>query len=427
MELFRFFSSCVFTRGFGCSRIDRAMQRARRRNTAESRLKASEITKLPPGWHEDGGGLRLVAEPDREDGERGPRRWVLRVTINGRRHNRGLGSYPLVTLDNARDQAIAIRRAAREGRDLIREQKEQLARRVSFRQAFESTLAIRKKQLSNAKHLQQWTSTMATYVFPRIGDKPVSEVSQADVLGILEPIWFEKAETARRVLQRMDLVFESAIMHGWREKASPCVGIAAHLGVKNVSVEHHRALPYAEVADFIDGLRASPCEPATKLAFEWLILTATRSGETRGGRWSEVDAKNKLWTIPKERMKGEKVKRREHVVPLPKRCLEILKDARTLNPSSDLLFPGPRTGKELSDMALTKVLRDRGFADRATVHGFRSSFRDWATESAKVREVVAEAALAHSVKDKTEAAYRRAAYLDERRKLMQRWANYCLP
>src|SRR5262245_3382755 len=401
----------------------RATDRVRRRIRAEKRLKAKDLSKLAPGTHEDGGGLRLWVDPDHDDGTPGSRRWQLRVTINGRRLNRGLGTYPLVSLDDARDQAGDIRRAARAGRDLVAEEEAQRARSVSFRQAFEEMFDVRKKRLSNAKHLGQWTSTMETYVFPTIGKKAVSDVTHADILAILEPIWFEKAETARRVLQRLELVFRSAILRGQREKASPCIGIAEELGVKHVEVEHHRALPYAQVPLFIQVLRESPCKDVTKLAFEWLILTATRSGETRGARWSEIDGA--LWTIPKERMKGEKAKRREHVVPLPRRCLEIMKAARALNPSSELLFPGPRSGEELSDMALTKVLRDRGFSDVATAHGFRSSFRDWATESAKVREVVAEAALAHTVKDKTEAAYRRAAYLDERKKLMQRWARYC--
>jgi integrase len=397
------------------------MDRVRRRVRAEKRLKAKDLSKLTPGTHEDGGGLRLWVEPDKDDGTPGARRWQLRVTINGRRHNRGLGPYPLVSLDAARDQAGDIRRAARTGRDLIAEEEAQRARSVSFKKAFESMFELRKKHLSNAKHLAQWTSTMETYVFPTIGAKSVSDVTHADILAILEPIWFEKAETAKRVLQRLELVFRSAILRGQREKASPCIGIAEELGVKHLEVEHHRALPYANVPAWIQTLRESPCQEVTKLAFEWLILTATRSGETRGATWDEIDSKAALWTIPKERMKG----RREHVVPLSKRCLEILNEARALNPSSDLLFPGPRTGEELSDMALTKVLRDRGFADVATAHGFRSSFRDWATESAKVREVVAEAALAHTVRDKTEAAYRRAAYLDERKALMRRWARYC--
>jgi integrase len=396
------------------------MDRVRKRVRAEKRLKAKDLSKLAQGTHEDGGGLRLWVEPDKDDGTPGARRWQLRVTINGRRHNRGLGPYPLVSLDDARDQAGDIRRAARTGRDLIAEAEAQRAKSVTFKQAFESMFELRKKQLSNAKHLGQWTSTMETYVFPTIGKKAVSDITHADVLAILEPIWFEKAETAKRVLQRLELVFKSAILRGQREKASPCIGIAEELGVKNRDVEHHRALPYDEVPGFVRALRASPCREVTKLAFEWLILTATRSGETRGARWDEIDATAALWTIPRERMKG----RRDHVVPLSRRCLEILRAARRLRPGSDLVFPGSG-GEELSDMTLTKVLRDRGFADVATAHGFRSSFRDWATESAKVREVVAEAALAHTVRDKTEAAYRRAAYLDERKKLMQRWARYC--
>jgi integrase len=397
------------------------MHRVRNRVRGEKRLRAADVAKLAPGTHEDGGGLRLWVDPDRENGDRGPRRWQLRVTIAGKRYNRGLGSYPLVPLDMAREKATDIRRAAREGRDLIAEEEVKRVRSVSFQQAFGSMFDLRKKALSNAKHLQQWSSTMEAYVFPTIGEKPVADVTHADILAILEPIWFEKAETAKRVLQRMELVFKSAILRGQRERASPCVGVREELGVKHLDAEHHRALPYAEVSDFIQVLRASPSYEITQLAFEWLILTATRSGETRGARWDEIDRKAALWTIPKERMKS----RREHVVPLSKRCLEILKKAKALHPDSELLFPAPRNGEALSDMAFTKVLRDRGFADRATAHGFRSSFRDWATESAKVREVVAEAALAHTVKDKTEAAYRRAAYLDERRELMQRWASYC--
>jgi Phage integrase central domain/Arm DNA-binding domain len=206
----------------------------------------------------------------------GPRRWVLRVTINGRRHNRGLGPYPLVTLEKARDQATDLRRAARDGRDLISEQAAQRARSVTFRQAFETMFELRKQQLSNAKHLEQWPSTMKAYVFPRIGDKLVSDVTHADILAILESIWFEIPETASRVLQRLEAVFKSAILRGKREKASPCIGVAQELGVKHRTVEHHRALPYAEVPGFVRALRAFPSHPATKLAFEWLILTATR-------------------------------------------------------------------------------------------------------------------------------------------------------
>jgi integrase len=386
-----------------------------RRVRAEKRLKAKDIDKLPAGVHEDGGGLRLVVEPS------GSRRWVLRVTISGKRHNRGLGPYPLIMLDAARDSAIDMRRAAREGRDLARERRQQAARATTFRQAFDAFFELKRQGLSNAKHLAQWPATMETYVIPKIGSRPVGDVTHADILELLKPIWYAKPETAKRVLQRIEAVFKSAILRGQREKASPCIGVAQQLGTRHRKVEHHRALPYADVPAFIKLLRASSATPSTKLAFEWLILTTTRSGETRGAAWLEIDEANGLWLIPPSRMKAGV----EHVVPLSPRCLEIAKQARALNPKSVLLFPGPRTGEQLSDMTLTKVLRDLGFADRATAHGFRSTFRDWASEVDKCREVVAEAALAHAVRDKTEGAYRRATYPEERSALMIRWASFC--
>jgi integrase len=265
---------------------------------------------------------------------------------------------------------------------------------------------------------------MEAYVFPRIGDRSVSDITHAAVLAILEPIWFDKPETAKRVLQRLEAVFKSSILRGQREKASPCIGIAQELGRDHRDIQHHRALPYAEVPAFIQALRSCQSNSVTKLAFEWLILTATRSGETRGAAWHEIDEARALWVIPKERMKGRRKDRRGHVVPLSGRCLRIVQEARALNPDSELLFP--YTGARLSDMTLTKVLRDLKLADRATAHGFRSSFRDWATEVYRVREVVAQAALAHGVRDKAEAAYRRATYLDERRDLMNSWANFVL-
>jgi integrase len=265
---------------------------------------------------------------------------------------------------------------------------------------------------------------MATYVFPRIGNMPVAEVRHADVLAVLEPIWFDKPETAKRVLQRMESVFKSAILRGYREKASPCIGISQELGTRHHEVQHHRALPYTEVPAFIAMLRECTAAPVTKFAFEWLILTATRSGETRGAAWSEIDEAQALWTIPKQRTKARQV----HIVPLAQRCLEILAQARALNLDSALLFPGRRSRAALSDMTFANILHDLGFANQATAHGFRSSFRDWCTEAEQVREVVAEAALAHRVRDKTEAAYRRSTYFAERRQLMDNWAKFvCAP
>ena len=381
------------------------------RERAERRLKAKDIGKLGPGVHEDGGGLRLVVEPS------GARRWVLRVTIAGKRHSRGLGPFPLVPIDAARDQALDIRRAAREGRDLGAER---LAKATTFQQAFDEHFAHRQKGMSNPKHIWQWRAGIEAHAFPVIGDRPVAEITHDEIIAVVKPIWHQTPETARRVLQRLEIIFKLAISRGLRERASPCAGVSEDLGKQRDVVEHHRALPYAEVPAFIQNSARLSLAAVTKLAFEWLVLTASRSGETRGALWEEIRQADTTWVIPKERMKAEV----EHVVPLSARCLEIGAEARALNPGSALLFPGGY-GKPLSDMTFVKLLRDNGFGDKATAHGFRSSFRDWATEVDKVREVVAEAALAHKVRDKAEAAYRRTSYLDERRELMIRWASYC--
>jgi integrase len=388
----------------------------------EKRPRANDIAALPPGVHEDGGGLRLVVEPPRGK-KPGPRRWVLRVTIAGKRHNRGLGPYPLVNLDRARDAAGDIRRAAREGRDLITERRGAQARSVTFRQAHETMFAIRRQSLTSEHHIEHWLSTMENYVFPRIGHLLVSDIKHADILDVLNPVWFNRPQTASRVLQRMEAVFKSAIRHGHREKASPCDGAAAELGRQNHEVKHLRALPYAEVAAVLPKVRICNSSPTVKLAFEWLILTATRSGETRGARWDEVNERLALWTIPKERMKG----RREHIVPLSARCLEILEEARAIEPKSSLLFPSHQTGEALADVTLVSVLRNLGLKDRATVHGFRSSFRDWAAEQTSVPRAVCEAALAHRLKDRTEAAYHRTDLFNRRRDLMAQWAAFVGP
>ena len=383
-------------------------------------LPIKKLERLPPGWHSDGRGLYLLVTPA------GSRRWVLRIVVRGgTRREFGLGSLHEVSAEEARRKACEMRRTARMGRDPISERLALAGAKVTFKQAFESFFAIKRRSLANAKHLRQWPATMEAYVFPRLGSRPVADITSGEVLVVLEPIWHAKPETAKRVLQRMRAVFDAAILRNWRERASPCIGVVHALGgTGHRIVQHHRALPYNQVPAFVKLLRRCDARLETKLAFEWLILTATRSGETRGARRAEIDEGRAVWVIPKHRMKGSGGKRRDHHVPLSPRCLEILAEARALKPDGDLLFPSARTGKLLSDMAFTKVLRDLGLGTDATAHGFRSSFRDWASEVDKVREVVAEAALAHSVRDRTEGAYRRAAYLEERCGLMQRWAAY---
>jgi integrase len=378
-----------------------------KRIRAEKRLRAKDVGTLPAGVYEDGGGLRLLVEPS------GARRWVLRVTIAGKRCYRGLGPCHLVPLEKARDKATDIRRAAREGRDLVAQRRRE---GTTFRQAFEDHLEHRQKGMLNAKHAWQWRAGIEAHAFPVIGERPVSEITHDEIVAVLKPIWHETPETARRVLQRMEIIFKLAISRGLRERASPCTGVSEDLGKQRDMVEHHPAMPYAEVPAFIRTLRACSSRPVTKLALEWLVLTASRSGEARGARWEEIQGG--VWVIPPERMKA----RQEHAVPLSGRCIEILKEARILSPDGALLFPG-RQGKPLSDMALTQLMR-RLRLD-AVPHGFRSSFKDWAAEVAKVPDEVSEAALAHRIPNKVRAAYLRTQFLAERKQVMERWAAYC--
>jgi integrase len=382
-------------------------------------LPAKKLKTLPVGCHSDGRGLYLLVT------ESGARRWLLRTVVKGgRRREFGLGSLLDVTIDDARRIAMEMREAARRGHDPRLEQRRRAAGAVTYRQAFDSYFQLKRQSLGNAKHLAQWQSTMDAYVFPKIGDRPVGEVTSGEVLAVLEPIWHAKPETAKRVLQRMRAVFDAAILRNWRERASPCVGVAQALGgTGHRKVRHHRAMPYGRVPAFLAMLQGGRSNAVSKLAMEWMVLTATRSGETRYASWSEIDLRRNVWSIPPDRMKSGKM----HVIPLPPRCLEILAAARQFRSASDVIFANPRTHKALSDMVFTKILRDLHLDNVATAHGFRSSFRDWATEVDKVREVVAEAALAHSIRDRTEAAYRRTNYLDERHGLMERWAQYLQP
>ena len=337
----------------------------------------------------------------------------------------GLGSLTEVKLADARQVAAERRQQRLDGIDPI--EARQSARRmaeasdITFRRAFETFFATKRKSLSNEKHAAQWQSTMETYVFPTVGNRPVGEIEAREILDLLTPIWFAKAETARRVLQRLEAVFKSAILRGYRQQVSPCVGVREELGTRHQKVINHRALHYQRVPTFLAELRVSNSQPATRLAFEWLVLTATRSGETRLARWREIDEQARFWRIPEERMKAK----RSHIVPLSGRCLEILKHARAMYPSSDLIFPGTKLGSALSDMTFTKVLRDIGYSEEATPHGMRSAFKVWCAEVAKVRDDVSEAALAHTIPEKVRAAYLRTDFLEERIALMIAWERYC--
>jgi len=388
------------------------------RTRALNRLSALRVSKArDPGLYEDGGGLRLVVT------EKGVKRWALRLTLRGRRVERGLGLWPTVSLEEARRKADRFRRAAKEGRDARLEEALESGRRaaVTFKNACDSFFEVRRQQLSSGKHAQQWQNTMRDYVFPVIGNRPVAEVSASEVIKVLEPIWYSKPETAARVLQRMKATFDSAILRGTREKANPCVGVTRELGTNHRMVRHFRALAWQKVPAFVRSLQSSTITPTTRILFEFLILTVSRSGEARGALWDEIDLHDRTWTIPGSNpATGRRMKAGvTHVVPLSDRALEILFAARKLH-EGQLVFPG-KNGKVVSDNALSQPMRDGGVP--GTPHGFRSAFKDWAADVG-VRDEVSEAALAHKDRDRVRAAYRRTNYLEERRILMQRWSAF---
>jgi len=317
-----------------------------------------------------------------------------------------------------------MRQAAKDGIDIRKDQRRiSKAKGVSFTKAFEDFFAIRKQHLSNGKHVQQWQNTMRDYVFPTIGKRPVADITAGEVIDVLKPIWFEKPETASRVLQRINATFDSAILRGTREKANPCVGISQELGTVHREARHHKALPWRDVPAFVRSLRGSSASEITRLLFEFLVLTAARSGEARGALWEEIDFKNATWTIPGlsletgRRMKG----RKQHIVPLSDRALEILERAKSLH-DGRLIFSSP-SGQPLSDSTLSKLMRDWDLA--GTPHGFRSAFKDWAAEHG-IRDEVSEAALAHTDQNEVRAAYRRTQFLDERRGLMRDWSEFVI-
>ena len=344
--------------------------------------------------------------------------WVQRLTINGKRHDIGLGSFKLVTLAEARDRAFENRKAARiHKRDPLAEKRK--ARLPSFRDAAMQTHEALKPSWRNGKHTRNWLQAMEKYVFPVIGPTQIDRLGREDVLKILTPLWTTRPETARRLRQKMRQTFRWAMAHGHIENNPAGEMIDGALPKLPAVKAHLRALPYRDVPAALETIGQSGAGIAVKLAFRFLVLTAARAGEVRGATWDEIDLDNKTWTIPAERMKGGKV----HRVPLSNPALDVLEQARILADRTGLVFPSPqRSGKPLSDMALTKLLRDNGLADRATAHGFRSSFRDWCADTGKPREV-AEAALAHVVGG-TEGAYFRSDLFERRRGVMNQWADY---
>ena len=366
-------------------------------------------TVADAGRYCDGQGLYLHVDPS------GSRRWIQRLVIRGRKRELGLGGFPLVPLKAARAQALANRRLARSGGDPLAE-KRRARTTPTFTDAAARVLEQKRAGWRNPKHALDWPASLERYVFPSIGQRRVSEVTSADVLQILGPIWHEKPETARRVRQRISAVMQWAVAMEFRAD-DPCDRVGVTLGRQRDVVQHMPALPHREVAAAIDAVRASGATLAAKLAFEFLVLTAARSGEVRGALWPEIHVDGSVWTVPAARMKAN----RSHQVPLSPAAQALLDAARPLENDSGLVFPSSRA-RPLSDMTLSKLLKERGI--KAVPHGFRSSFRDWAAEETNHPREVVEAALAHVVKNKVEAAYARSTLFQRRRRLMDDWATY---
>lgn len=383
---------------------------------ARNKLTVKQVTAITkPGVHSDGGGLYLRVRPP-------ARSWFYIGTYNGKRLELGLGSDLDISLAKAREKAAEIRAMLLDGKDPRQERQAKKRQNASTFGAFALALIDNIEDgFKNPKHRQQWRNTLTTYAEP-LWKLPLNEVSTENILAVLQPIWLSKPETASRVRGRIERVLDAAKVKGLRTGDNPARG-RGHLDLllpkrNKAAVKHHAALPFADIADFMDDLRKRPAIAAR--ALEFTVLTAARSGETRGMTWAEVNLEEKLWTVPANRMKAGVV----HEVPLSDAALAIVKALNEdgLKPT-DYVFPAPRGGS-FSDMALSQLLKRMGRTS-ITVHGFRSTFRDWAGDKTQFGREEVEMALAHTLGSSVERAYRRGRALEKRRELMTAWAEYC--
>ena len=389
-------------------------------------LTSLTVKNAKPGRHADGGGLHLLVK------ESGARSWVYRFMLKGKARDIGLGAASgpeTISLATARDKAAALRVQVKAGVDPLAERQRGAAEAlasaqaaqiagITFKAVAEAYIGANEASWRNDKHRQQWRNTLASYVYPVMGELPVADIGTAQVLKILEPIWQDKPETASRIRGRIETVLDAAKARGYREGENPARWrghIAQILPARSrLTRGHHKAMAYDAIPAFMVKLRER--EAMAALALEFVILTATRTSEVLGATWAEVDLDKAIWTVPASRMKAGK----EHRLPLSPRAVEILEAVKPLGKAS--LFPADKGGK-LSTMAMSMLLR-RMKLD-CTVHGFRSGFRDWAAECTGYAHEVCEMALAHVIGNKSEAAYRRGDLFDKRRRLMADWATYC--
>lgn len=383
-------------------------------------LTALEVSRLEdPGKHNVGSGIYLEIKG-------GSKSWILRTTVGGKRRSIGLGSYPFVTLAQARDQAREHKKAIAKGIDPIEQKKAAKsalaalqAKEVTFEQCAHRYLDTHAQSWKNLKHTQNWIRSLELYAFPHIGSLLVRDIEQPQILNLLKPIWTTKTDTAQRVRNRIEAVLDYAVASGYMQGENPArwkgrLDKLLPAPSKIQKVQHHEALPIDQMPEFVRKLSVNPSQSDQCLLL--LILTATRSGEVREAQWEEIDLEAKLWTIPAERMKAGK----EHQIPLSDEAITLLLNLpRVLG--TPYLFPSTK-GKPFSDMTLSMRMRRMGCT--AVPHGFRSTFRDWAGDRTNYPRDIAEAALAHTLGNRVEVAYRRSTALEKRRKMMQEWAHF---
>ena len=366
-----------------------------------------------PGRHGDGGGLYLGVKPG------GGKSWYQRIVIRGKRREMGLGRFPDVSLAKARALAALNRATVADGGDPLADRHREKAPR--FRDAAETVHAANRPRWRSTKHAADWLATLNRHAFPSLGHITVDAISRTDVLDVLTPIWTSRPETARRVRQRIRTVMQWAVAHGYADGNPAGEVIDGALPPMPKVKEHLRALPYVEIPAALELIAGCRSSLAARSCLRFLILTAARSGTARGALWEEIDADAAEWRIPASRMKSGA----SHRVPLSAPAIAALAAAESIRDDSGLVFPSPvRPGLPMSDMTLTKLVRDIGLAERTTVHGFRSSFRDWAAEQTNASHAVMELALSHTVGSAVEQAYARSDLLDKRRALMNQWGKF---
>ena len=408
-----------------------------------SDLQVRRITRV--GWHAVGGvaGLLLQVRKPTKEGAQMPRSWILRIKVGDQRQPIGLGSYPQVSLAYAREQAGKLASEAKQGVNLKAKKRAErssllsaAAKNKTFKECAEAYMDAHSSDYTSDKHRKQWPATLETYAYPVIGNMLVSDIVMRDVRNVLEQetvvdintkgkLWYVKTETAKRLLGRIKTVLDYATVNDYRSGTNPAQWtgyLSTQLpSPKNLQKkEHHPAVPYQQIGDFMSKLRSNPSLSAK--ALEFLILTAVRSGSVRNAEWSEIDLKNFLWIIPAEHTKA----RQEHRVPLQPQTIRLLKSLPKLA-GTNLIFPS-RTGKPLSDMAFSQLMRGMRERSELTVvavpHGFRSTFRDWAAELTSYPDEIRKAASGHTVGDAVKEAYQRTDLLEKRRRLMNEWSNF---